>query len=167
MEGAALRASGGDLLAKPALFFLQGDWQGELASVTRAGFQAILSSPWYLNLTPDPYNGYKEPEGGWQQYYLTEPLDFNGTDAQKALVIGGEGCMWGEFTDNTNAVSNTWPRAATVGERLWSPRNVANTTEAAPRLARLSCEMIRRGIAAAPFATGPSYCPYEYQAARK
>ena len=38
--------------------------------------------------------------------------------------MGGEAAMWGELTDATNSVAKTWPSAAAVAERLWSPRHV-------------------------------------------
>lgn len=71
---------------------------------SRAGFGAILSATWYLNYLGDPYNGddpvcKQEMYGDWCQYYVVEPLDFDGTDAQKKLVLGGEGCMWVRPTD--------------------------------------------------------------------
>lgn len=37
---------------------------------------------------------------GWQGYYQTEPTAFNGTDAQKALVIGGSCTFWGKIAIN-------------------------------------------------------------------
>ena len=45
-------------------------------------------SNWYLNYLHWPPN--------WQEYYRIEPTDFPGSAAQKALVLGGEVCMWGE-----------------------------------------------------------------------
>jgi hypothetical protein len=47
-----------------------------------------------------------------------------GTAAERDLVMGGEAAMWGEFTDATNSVAKTWPDAAAVAERLWSPSHV-------------------------------------------
>jgi hexosaminidase len=50
--------------------------------VTRKGFRAILSSPWYLN--------YIKYGSDWTAYYKVDPLDFGGTEKATELVLGGE-----------------------------------------------------------------------------
>ncbi|ELV11059.1 Beta-hexosaminidase subunit beta [Tupaia chinensis] len=133
-------------------------WKGngytdELSKVTEAGFPVILSSPWYLDLI-----SYGQD---WKNYYGVEPLDFQGSDEQKKLVIGGEACLWGEYVDATNLIPRLWPRASAVGERLWSHKNVTNIGNAYSRLTRHRCRMVRRGIAAEPLYVG--HCDYDDQ----
>ncbi|XP_070541931.1 beta-hexosaminidase subunit beta-like [Ptychodera flava] len=133
----------------------KGGYQDELGSVTKAGHQTILSSPWYLNYVKDPYNQ------DWQNYYKVDPQNFSGTQQQKDLVLGGEACMWAEYVDGTNVIERLWPLSGTVGERLWSAADVTDVKTAGPRLAEQRCRMVRRGIQAEPV-TGPGYCLYEY-----
>ena len=42
------------------------------------------------------------------QYYACDPQDFNGTEAQKDLVLGGGAAMWSEYVDATNLLSRMW-----------------------------------------------------------
>ncbi|RXG58360.1 Beta-hexosaminidase subunit alpha, partial [Armadillidium vulgare] len=127
----------------PILFY------SEIASVTAAGYQALLSSCWYLNLI--------EYGSDWQKFYDCDPQGFDGTDEQKSLVLGGEACMWAEYIDETNVISTMWPRAAPVAERLWSNKNdTTSADEASPRLEEHRCRLFRRGYAVEPL--GPSYC---------
>ncbi|XP_035665449.1 beta-hexosaminidase subunit beta-like [Branchiostoma floridae] len=131
----------------------QGEpFREEMAKVTAAGYRTILSSCYYLN-----YISYGRD---WPQYYECDPHDFQGTEAQKQLVIGGEACLWAEWVDSTNFIPRMWPRASAVAERLWSPQDVADSEAASPRMEEQRCRMVRRGIPAQP--QGPSYCEYEW-----
>ena len=78
----------------------KGNWDYEMSKVTQANYHAILSSCWYLNNIV--YGTI------WPTYYKCDPQNFNGTDAQNKLVLGGEACMWGEWVDGSNLMSRTW-----------------------------------------------------------
>uniref|UniRef100_A0A669AXA9 Beta-hexosaminidase n=1 Tax=Oreochromis niloticus TaxID=8128 RepID=A0A669AXA9_ORENI len=125
----------------------------EMSNVTAAGYTTILSAPWYLD-----YISYGQD---WQKYYKVEPLNFEGTDEQKKLVIGGEACLWGEYVDATNLTPRLWPRASAVAERLWSAKNVTDIDDAFNRLSLHRCRMVERGIPAEPLFS--SYCLHEYK----
>eukprot|EP00066_Takifugu_rubripes_P003015 XP_003965306.1 PREDICTED: beta-hexosaminidase subunit beta isoform X2 [Takifugu rubripes] len=133
--------------------WIGGRYNDEMSKVTAAGYPTLLSAPWYLD-----YISYAQD---WQNYYKVEPLSFNGTDAQKKLVIGGEACLWGEYVDSTNVTPRLWPRASAVAERLWSSKDVRDVNDAYNRLSGHRCRMVERGIPAEPLFT--SYCPREYR----
>jgi len=133
----------------------KGQWEWEMAKVTGKGLRAILSSPWYLN-----YIGYGSD---WTKYYLAEPLDFYGSEAQKALVIGGETCIWSEFVNSVNLTPRLWPRASAIAERLWSPRDVRDIQEAKHRIQEMECRMLQRGFPVEPI-TGPNFCNVNWNA---
>lgn len=127
-----------------------GNYEEEIYKVTEAGYKTILSTCWYLD--------HLSTGGDWKKYYLCEPLSFNGTDAQKRLVIGGEACMWGEVVDETNILQRIWPRASAAAEKLWSPQPKSiNITKIAQRIEEHTCRMRRRGIPAQP-PNGPAFC---------
>ena len=141
-----------------------GNWQDEMTAVTKAGFHSVLSAPFYLN-----YISYGED---WPKYYQVEPSNFTGGEAADAagLVGGVEVCMWSEFVDAANFIPREWPRAASVGERGWSAKEVRDVDDARFRLHELRCKMIARGINAEPITNGGSpaelnnhnFCPQEY-----
>uniref|UniRef100_A0AAX7UXD6 Beta-hexosaminidase n=1 Tax=Astatotilapia calliptera TaxID=8154 RepID=A0AAX7UXD6_ASTCA len=133
--------------------WIGGGSDKEMSSVTAAGYTTILSAPWYLD-----YISYGQD---WQKYYKVEPLNFEGTDEQKKLVIGGEACLWGEYVDATNLTPRLWPRASAVAERLWSAKDVTDIGDAFNRLSLHRCRMVERGIPAEPLFS--SYCPHEYK----
>uniref|UniRef100_A0A1X7U7Y7 beta-N-acetylhexosaminidase n=1 Tax=Amphimedon queenslandica TaxID=400682 RepID=A0A1X7U7Y7_AMPQE len=127
-------------------------WEKEMDAVTKAGYNVILSTCWYLNRI-----SYGED---WKSYYSCDPQNFNGTDDQNSLVVGGHACLWGEWVDSTNFMSRMWPRACAVGERLWSPKTVTDVNGARTRLLNQRCRLLTRGIRAEP--VGPSYCNDEW-----
>ncbi|XP_026210975.1 beta-hexosaminidase subunit beta isoform X1 [Anabas testudineus] len=130
----------------------QQQYQKEMANVTSSGYQTLLSTPWYLNRI-----SYGQD---WQEFYKADPQEFNGTETQKKLVIGGEACLWGEYVDATNLSPRLWPRASAVAERLWSAMDVTDLGDAWNRLSPHRCRMVERGVPAEPLFV--SYCPREY-----
>jgi len=132
----------------------KGGWQNEMAKVTAKGYRAILSSCWYLN-----YISYG-PD--WPNYYKCDPQAFTGTQKQKDLVIGGTGCMWGEWVDGTNLLSRVWGRALAVGERLWSNKDVTDAKAAEGRIWEHRCRYLRRGIQAENVVQS-QYCRHEWK----
>lgn len=127
--------------------------QEEMSAVTAAGFNALLSSCWYLD-----YISYSHD---WKTYYACDPHNFTGTAKQKSLVEGGEACIWGELVDAANLISRTWPRASAVAERLWSPAWVKYSKTTASRFEEQRCRMRRRGLKVEP-ENGPGVCECDY-----
>ncbi|XP_023194090.1 beta-hexosaminidase subunit beta isoform X1 [Xiphophorus maculatus] len=131
----------------------QEAYQSEMARITLAGYKTLLSAPWYLNRI-----AYGQD---WPGFYKADPQDFQGTEEQKKLVIGGEACLWGEYVDATNLTPRLWPRASAVAERLWSAKEVTDTGDAYSRLSLHRCRLVERGIPAEPLS--PSFCLHEYK----
>jgi hexosaminidase len=103
-------------------------WRGHksLAEAARQGFRGVLSSGYYLD--------HNRP--AWMHYEV-DPLgkDAAGLSPEEAArILGGEACMWTEFVTPELLDSRLWPRAATVAERLWSPREVKDTEDMYRRL---------------------------------
>lgn len=128
--------------------------------VVAAGYRLLWSTDgvWYLDGL----------DTTWQEMYLAEPCT-NITSTQEHLVLGGEGCMWGETVDTSDFEQTVWPRMGAIAERLWSARNVTDVDTALPRLEWFRCLLNRRGIAAAPVTnaearespSGPNSCLYQ------
>jgi len=135
-------------------------WNGlsDVASIVQSGSQAIVSNSdkWYLNCGFNPGCAYQS----WQNMYLNDPVYSIGTPlspAEVKLVLGGEAVLFGEYADATDVDPQVWPRAAAIGERLWSDyASTQDTTTALPRLAYHRCRLVQRGVAAAPI--GPGFC---------
>ncbi|KAF7260445.1 hypothetical protein EG68_02226 [Paragonimus skrjabini miyazakii] len=84
-------------------------------------------------------------------------LEVVSTPEQIALLRGGEAAMWGEYVDETNLISRSWPRGAAVAERLWSSGRL-DYHEFGPRLEELRCRMLTYGLNAEPV-NGAGRCP--------
>jgi len=132
----------------------QAEIDTEMEAITKQNLRTILSSCWYLNNIKYGNN--------WEDYYACDPQHFSGTEQQKALVMGGETCMWGEWIDGTNLLQVLWPRASVVAERLWSDKSITNAAAATPRLEEHRCRLLRRGYPASPV-NGPGSCATEWQ----
>jgi len=125
--------------------------------VTAAGYRLLWSTDgiWYLD-------GLSV---SWETMYTAEPCE-GIPDNETYLVLGGEGCMWGETVDTSDIQQTIWPRMGAIAERLWSPRELVSTELAEPRLSKFRCVLNSRGIAAAPLSnevareapSGPGAC---------
>ncbi|CAG2162921.1 unnamed protein product, partial [Oppiella nova] len=76
------------------------NYNKELYNLTKLNYPVILSSCWYLNKISYGYD--------WFQYYGCDPQNFNGTEQQNKLVLGGQVSMWGEWVDASNFMTRTW-----------------------------------------------------------
>ena len=133
-------------------------WKGfdtkTIENATKRNYPVIISGCWYLDHLGD----------NWKKYYDCEPLAFNGTQAQKDLIMGGHASMWGEHVDATNFMARVWPRASAVAERLWSGslpqayHDVLSKT-ITERIVSFRCFMMLRGVSAQPIQ--PGACRHE------
>jgi hexosaminidase len=112
-------------------------WRGSetLANAARMGFPTILSAGWYLDLMYPA-----------SRHYAVEPLSGESaslSDAQKALILGGEAAQWTEYVTPENIDNRLWPRLGAIAERLWSPASVTGVTSMYKRLDALSISLER------------------------
>ncbi|VDP43662.1 unnamed protein product, partial [Schistosoma mattheei] len=108
-------------------------WESVVKNATKTGYRVLFSAAWYLN-----YISYGDD---WRYHYHVDPRDFGGSKDDAKLVIGGEAAMWGEYVDDTNLFSRSWPRGSAVAERLWT-HGSPNATDFIPRVEELRCRML-------------------------
>ncbi len=90
-------------------------WRGQKSLVEAAakGYRGILSWGYYLDhLSPAKFHYGVDPMSGDAAKLTPE---------QAARILGGEACMWAEYTTSEMVDSRIWPRAAAIAERFWSP----------------------------------------------
>ena len=141
-----------------------------LGNVTSHGYKAIYSYQGVYNDIFDYQNGWylNGLWQNWQQMYDVDVLQGISNMGNRSLVLGGEGAQWGESADGSDVLQTIWPRAAAIGERLWSYNMNLNSTdvEVGQRLARFRCLLLERGVPATPLntligrspPTGPGSC---------
>ncbi|KAI6191492.1 Beta-N-acetylhexosaminidase [Aphelenchoides bicaudatus] len=133
----------------------EDDLKKSIQDLTSKGHQVIVSSGWYLN--------YIQYGKDYDKYYYHDIRNFNGTEEQKKMVLGGIAAVWGEFINSANVETVLWPRASAVAERLWSNiKSTPSADDAWPRLHEHSCRLTQRGFRMIPL-NGPDYCPTEFE----
>lgn len=70
------------------------------------------------------------------------------SDAQKALIKGGEAPLWAEMVTDETLDSRLWPRLAALAERFWSPESVRDVDDMNRRLVVLDGQLDRLGLQA-------------------
>jgi hexosaminidase len=114
-------------------------WRGgdSLAKGARQGYTGILSAPYYLDAMKTS-----------EEHYLADPLpaDASLTDQEKALILGGEVCMWGEQLNSLTIDSRIWPRTAAMAERFWSPADRRDVADMYRRLQTVSLQLELVGL---------------------
>jgi len=109
-------------------------WQGveSLEHSAKAGFDSILSAPYYLDKMERT-----------SKYYEADPLPVGNDldETQAAHILGGEVCMWSELTSEENIDSRMWPYSAAIAERFWSPRDVTDVDDMYRRLDAVSLSL--------------------------
>lgn len=114
-------------------------WRGpkSLAEAARKGYDGILSSGFYIDLSFPT----------WQHYKVDPvPADSNLTDEELKHILGGEATMWGEWVNPETIDSRIWPRTAAIAERLWSPRTVTDVDDMYRRLSAISIQLEELGL---------------------
>jgi hexosaminidase len=107
-------------------------WRGaeSLAQAAKQGYRGLLSNGYYVDLNwPTARHYAMDPMGG-----AAASL----SPAEKQRILGGEACMWSEFTSPENIDSRIWPRTAAIAERLWSPETVTDVNSMYERMAAIS-----------------------------
>jgi hexosaminidase len=108
-------------------------WRGQdsLAEAIKLGYRGLLSFGYYMDLM--------HPASA---HYGIEPISKNAallSDDEKKRILGGEACMWSEYSLES-LDSRIWPRTAAIAERLWSPQS---TTDVESMYVRMAAESRR------------------------
>jgi len=109
-----------------------------IAAIIDMGYKVIVSpadgkNNWYLDHLDRDFDSFYN-------------LNFTGIGEERLdKVIGGEGCMWGESVDQSNAIPRIFPRMAAIAERLWSTEQEFDKDKLHRRIGQFRCKLISRG----------------------
>ncbi|GFP91409.1 beta-hexosaminidase 2 [Phtheirospermum japonicum] len=141
--------------------------------IVSSGYRVIVSSAdyYYLDCGHGGFVGndtqYNQTDGGswcapfktWQTVYNYD-ITYGLNETEAKMVLGGEVALWSEQADPTVMDSRIWPRAAAMGEALWSGNRdetgKRRCAEATDRLNEWRYRMVGRGIGAEPIQ--PLWC---------
>jgi hexosaminidase len=115
-------------------------WHGQdfLMQAARQGYRGLLSHGYYLDAM-----------AAASDHYQVDPLpnaDATLSSEERARILGGEACMWGEFVDGENIDSRIWPRTAAIAERFWSPEETRDVESMYRRLDVVSWRLQLQGL---------------------
>ncbi len=141
MTGAGKKMMGWDEIIHPDLpkNIVVQSWRDakSLAEAAKNGCDVILSNGYYLDHMRTA-----------AFHYATDPMSAGGdlSAQQKAHVLGGESCMWSEFTPSETIDSRIWPRNLAVAERLWSPADTKDVEDFYRRMEIESARLDELGL---------------------
>jgi hexosaminidase len=97
------------------------------------------------------------PYHTWLMVYQWEPSAWI-EEGQMSQILGAEAAQWSELNDDSTVLNRIFPRAAALGERVWSPFNNVynNTLSVFERLDAWRYRVMNRGIPNMPLSAG--YC---------
>ncbi|GAB1226056.1 hypothetical protein ENUP19_0274G0045 [Entamoeba nuttalli] len=133
-----------------------------LQQVVNSGYKAIFSAGFYLDKQMPLCNSYDSStcvntHSMWvwtnRDMYDNDPVK-SLSSSEKENVLGGEGCSWGESTDEQNFFDRVFQRYSAIAERLWSKESVVDKESHEVRANYLRCLDVRRDIMKG---TGPLY----------
>jgi len=109
-------------------------WRGQTGGITaaKAGHDVIMAptSHTYFDYYQGPAKSEPKAIGGYiplEKVYQFEPVPAALDTRQAERVLGGQGQLWGEYiADRRHREYMAYPRAAALGEVLWSLRQARN-----------------------------------------
>ncbi|KDR09002.1 putative beta-hexosaminidase fdl, partial [Zootermopsis nevadensis] len=144
---------------EPRVYVIQTWSASSGQELLQAGYRVILSHRDVWNLGCGfgfgNIHGACAAVASWQTVYQHRPWS---ELELRALVLGGEACLWGETVDEHSLDARLWPRASAFGERMWTDPEGDDLTlrEAHGRLAVQRERLVARGIRAD--ALWPQWC---------